>query len=143
MELPEFKLIESDRNGDSFILTKPYSFTYGGKECTVPEGFRCDGVSTPPFLWGLVSPKIDSRTIKAGVTHDYIYRYQPEGWTRGEADNMFYSFCREGGLGIIKSVLAWVGLRLFGGGAWLMDKHRTCPGCSMDCSSCYRYKGNR
>ena len=115
---------KSDTDGDIITLLEDYTVTWNGKTLTIPAGFKSDGVSTPMFLWATISPSVDPRTIRAGVSHDYIYRIQPEGWTRAKADKMFYDFIREDGLRFIPSVKAYLGLRLFGGVAWKENRKR-------------------
>ena len=111
-----------DEAGNVITLLESLVAVYdsGGalKLFTVPEGFRSDGFSTPRFLWATISPAIDQRTLRAAVCHDYIYRTQPQDWTRKDADLMLYQFCREDGLGWFAANKAYYGLRLFGGKAW-------------------------
>ena len=109
---------KSDTDGDIITLLEDFAVTWKTKTFTVPAGFNSDGVSTPRFLWATISPAVDPRTIRAGVAHDYLYRIQPDGWSRAEADKMFFDFIREDGLRFMPSLKAYLGLRLFGGLAW-------------------------
>ena len=95
----------------------------------IPAGFESDGVSVPRFFWRFISPPIDPRTIRAGVTHDWIYRNRPPGWTRAEADLLFLCFLIEDGLPILASLKAYLGVRIGGGPAWQPPKpHRKTEG---------------
>ena len=113
---------QSDAKGNILLLLEPITQLYQNKRLTLPEGFQSDGCSVPEFLWDTVSPAIDPRTLRAGLFHDYLYRIQPEGWTRKEADQLFYDFCREDGLGLSRCLKAWMGLRAFGGFIWNRNK---------------------
>lgn len=109
---------QSDEQGDILTLLEPLEINWKGRILIVPAGFRSDGASVPEFLWATVSPAIDPRTIRAAVAHDYLYRHHPEGWTRADADAMFYDLIREDGLNWWRSQKAYWGLRMFGGSAW-------------------------
>ena len=107
-----------DEAGNIITLLDNLTVIYDYRVITVPKGFRSDGFSTPRILWSTISPAIDQRTLRAAICHDYIYRVQPFGWTRKDADLMLYQFCREDGLGWYAANKAYYGLRLFGGTAW-------------------------
>ena len=109
---------KSDDRGNIVTLLKPVKITFRGKIFVVHVGFECDGVSVPRLFWPLVSPHIDPRSIRAGVAHDYIYRAQPEGWSRAEADLMFLCFLIEDGLAVPRSLAGYAGVRLGGWVAW-------------------------
>lgn len=107
-----------DERGNVLTLQEPLEFIWRGRIVYVPAGFESDGVSTPRCLWSTVSPAIHPQTLRAGIAHDWIYRTQPENWTRKDADEMFYDLCHEDGLSWWKSQKAYWGLRLFGWKAW-------------------------
>ena len=108
---------ENER-GDIIRLLKPVKIQFRGKSFVVHPGFECDGVSVPRPFWPLVSPQIDPRSLRAGVAHDYIYRVQPEGWSRAEADLMFLCFLIEDGLSVPRALAAYAAVRICGGKAW-------------------------
>ena len=108
----------TDECGNILTLAEALTIRWRDREFTIPAGFESDGVSTPEFLWSAISPAIDPRTIRGGVAHDWIYRMQPEGWKRKDADRMFYDLIREDGLSYWRAEKAYYGLRLFGGRAW-------------------------
>ena len=118
----QIKIHATDERGNILTLQEPLTITWQGRFIAVPQGFESDGVSTPRFLWATISPAIDNRTIRAGIAHDYIYRTQPQEWTRQDADDMFYDLCREDGLSWFTAQKAYWGLRLFGGSAWEENK---------------------
>ena len=107
-----------DERGNVLTLLAPLEFIWRGRIVYVPAGFESDGVSTPRCLWATVSPAIHPQTLRAGIAHDWIYRAHPDGWTRKEADRLFYDLCREDGLGWWRSQKAYCGLRIFGWKAW-------------------------
>ena len=108
---------ETER-GDIITTREPLLTCWKGRYIYVPAWFQCDGVSVPRFLWISVSPRIHPPTLRAGICHDYIYRNQPENWTRADADKMFYDFCREDGFGWYRAQKAYIGLCAFGWAAW-------------------------
>lgn len=111
-----------DGRGNIVRLLTPMKITFRGKSFVIHAGFECDGVSVPRFFWPLVSPQIDPRSLRAGIAHDYIYRTQPEGWTRGEADLMFLCFLVEDGLAVPRSLAAHIGVSIGGWSAWMENK---------------------
>jgi hypothetical protein len=84
----------------------------------VPQGFKSDGASVPRFFWRLVFPKGDEKAIRAGFAHDWIYRNHPEGWTKAEADLMFYDLLLEDGVEKWRAWIAYQGVKWFGHLAW-------------------------
>lgn len=118
----DISLHEPDAMGNILTLRETLVIIWRGRTLQIPIDFSCDGVSTPEFLYGRVSPAVDPRTLRAGLAHDYIYRTQPAGWSRADADKMFYDLCREDGLGWWRAQKAYIGLRLFGGRAWKNNK---------------------
>ena len=117
---------ETER-GDIITLAESHVETWRGRTFTVPAGFESDGVSTPRFLWTSISPKVHQQTIRGGIDHDWLYREQPEGWTRKEADQLFFDVIREDGFSPIRARLAYTGLRLFGKKAWNENKRLKKP----------------
>ena len=95
-----------------------------GRSFVIPAGFESDGASVPRFFWRIVCPPTDPKAVRAGVAHDWIYRKQPDGWTREEADKMFYDLLKEDGMMRCQARLAYLGVRLGGGFAWDESKKR-------------------
>ena len=111
-------------NGDVLTLLEDLHVTWRGKVLTVPAGFKSDGCSVPRAFWGIVSPNIDPRTLRAAIVHDYIYRSSITGWTRLEADELFYDFMVEDGFPKFKAGMAYYGVRWFGSGSWQGEEDR-------------------
>lgn len=109
---------KTDERGNVVATAFPNRINFGGKSFLIPKGFESDGASVPRFFWRLVCPPVDPHAVRAGVAHDYIYRIQPEGWTRKGADKMFLCFLIEDGLPPFRATLAYWGVRLFGRIAW-------------------------
>ena len=107
-----------DAEGNIVTLLKGIRGKWHGLNYRVPKGFESDGVSTPSFLWHVISPPVHPHTIRGGIIHDWLYRHQPKGWTREAADKLFADVIEEDGLSPIQAQLAYAGLRLFGDKAW-------------------------
>ena len=114
----DVKIHRENERGDIFTLLRPVRFYWRFAAFTAPKGFESDGVSVPRFAWATVTPKIDPRSLRAGVGHDYIYRHQPPGWTREQADRMFLCLLIEDGLSVPRALAAYTAVRAFGGRAW-------------------------
>lgn len=112
---------KSEPNGDIITLLEKLCVQWNDKNLVIPAGFQCDGASIPQFLWSTISPAIDPRTLRAAIVHDYLYRTTPPDWTRKEADELFYDFCREDGLSWLASQKAYWGIRIFGAVYWKND----------------------
>lgn len=113
-----YKAHREDERGNVFTVLYPYRVNYGGKTFLIPRGFESDGASVPRLFWRVVFPNSDSHATTAGICHDYIYRLQPEGWTREEADRMFLSLLVEFGVPVCQALMAYHAVRWFGGIAW-------------------------
>lgn len=104
--------------GDILTLLEDLTVNWNGRTVTVPSGFESDGCSVPEFLWDSVSPQIDPRTLRAAIVHDYLYRNALPGWTRKDADELFYDFMVEDGMPKFKAGIAYYGVRWFGSTNW-------------------------
>lgn len=116
-----------DARGNVLTTLEPVPVTWHDRHIVVPAGFESDGVSTPRFLWATVSPAIHPQTLRAGIVHDYLYRTQPSGWTRAEADALFYDLSIRDGLPWWPAKKAYWGLRLFGRAAWNANRKEMIP----------------
>jgi hypothetical protein len=104
-----------NEQGDILTLRQELRVEWRGKTLVIPERFQSDGASVPRFLWDTITPAIEPRTLRAAIVHDYIYRNAPSGWTRLEADELFYDFMVEDGFPKFKAGVAYYGVRWFGG----------------------------
>ena len=91
---------------------------WNGERLLVPRGFESDGASVPRLFWRLVFPTIDPQALRAAIAHDYIYRTQPEGWEKEDADEMFYDLLIEDGVPKWRAWIAYQAVRLCGWCAW-------------------------
>lgn len=91
---------------------------WNGKEFTVPVNFESDGASVPRFFWRWVFPPNDERAQKAAFAHDFVYRTHPAGWTKAEADKMFYDLLIVEGMPKKYARRAYYGVKFFGGSSW-------------------------
>ena len=119
-----FRSHREDARGNVFTVLYPYRVNYGGKKFLIPRGFESDGASVPRIFWRIVFPNSDSHATTAGICHDYIYRLQPDGWTRKEADRMFLALLVEFGANRWAANRAYEAVRLFGGIAWAENRRR-------------------
>lgn len=113
-----FRTHREDLRGNVFTVLYPYRVNSGGKEFLIPRYFESDGASVPRLFWRAVFPNGDSHATTAGICHDRLYRVQPPGWTRKEADRMFLAMLIEHGAGLFAAFAAYFAVRLFGGIAW-------------------------
>lgn len=97
-------------------LTSHY-FNYGLLRCIVPAGFGCDLASIPwPVLW--LFGGAFGRHQRAGLLHDYLYRVQPDGVDRRQADAILASIARVDGMRRWQVTLMFWAVRAFGSRAW-------------------------
>lgn len=105
--------------GRVFRLMEPLRISWGGKPTiTVPCGFQSDGASVPRAFWRLIFPKGDEKALRAAIIHDWIYRTHPAGWTKAEADKLFYELLKADGVPTWRAWLAYQGVKWFGHIAW-------------------------
>ena len=111
-----------DKRGNVLKTLFPQKVAFRGRSFLVPRGFESDGASVPRFFWRFIFPPLDPSAVRAGVVHDFLYREQPPGWTRKDADLMFLCFLIEDGLAPSRAMRAYLGVRLFGGIAWRKNR---------------------
>lgn len=109
---------EEDEMGNVYTLQEGIKIRWNGKRLYVPKGFESDGASVPRIFWRLVFPPGDSTALRAAFLHDYIYRNHPEGWTKEDADQMFYDVLLRDGMPKWRAYIAYTGVKLFGGFSW-------------------------
>ena len=82
----------------SWVLLQPYTRETALGTITVPAGFRTDLASVPwQVVWRKMFDKF-GRWTGAAVVHDYLYRTQPDGVTRKQADDVFKDLMRRDGV---------------------------------------------
>lgn len=111
---------KANENGDIITLINRFGLRikWNKKKFVIPRYFESDGASVPRFLWWLITPQIHPKTLRASLAHDYIYREQPEGWTKADADKMFYDLMIADGFWKVLAWLAYKGVSWFGNLAW-------------------------
>jgi hypothetical protein len=108
---------------DEWRLEQPYerdSRLIG--HVVVPEGFSTDLASTPRAVW-LRFPRW-GRWSGAAVVHDWLYRTQPAGISRLQADRTMQELMREDGVRRGDARVIYVSLREFGDLAWRANQRR-------------------
>ena len=108
----------TDKRGNICRTTFPNRIDFAEKSFLIPRGFESDGASIPRCFWRFIAPPLDEKFVRAGISHDFIYRTHPDGWTKKEADWMFYLFLLEDGVKFWRATLAYWAVALFGGKAW-------------------------
>lgn len=109
---------QEDNMGNVFTLRQPLEIEWQGRQLTVPAGFKSDGASVPRMFWRLVFPSSDTKALRAAFAHDYIYRTHPAGWTKADADKLFYDFLVQDGIPKWRAWLAYKAVDWFGRCAW-------------------------
>lgn len=100
-------------NGRRAAMLEPYRRWTRFGVVEVPAGFVTDFASVPRALWPLV-PKIGPYNM-AAVVHDWLYREHPRGWTRAQADAVFYDLMIEDGVSKLRAATMYAAVRA---GAW-------------------------
>ena len=107
--------IEDDEQWGRLIVTdEPFPLTIddGQNTYVVPVGFVSDGMSVPRFLWGFLAAPDDPVVLPPSLSHDWLY--YKHVCTRREADMWYFKALRYNGYPLWKSVLTYIGVRLFG-----------------------------
>ena len=107
------EIYNTSNDGKVIELLEPISFSIKGREYVVPQGYLSNGFSCPRFLWPLISPAIDNRTLKSALGHDWLY--ENHVCTRKEADQWFRDSLIESRFPRWKAELSYIGVRVFGG----------------------------
>ena len=116
METPSFGIVLDKEMGIVIEVQSPFSFVTEYGTYVVEEGYRSEGYSAPRFLWSLLSPAIDERTLIPAICHDWLYDHQV--MTRRQADRVFLDMLVENGFPRWKAWLSYAGVRLFGWIHW-------------------------
>lgn len=111
-------ILNEDDQGNVYTLLEDVTVVWQGHTLVIPAGFKSDGASVPKFFWRWVFPPGDSRALLAAFAHDFVYRTHPEGWSKADADNMFYDLLRQNGVPYLNAQRAYWGVRLFGESSW-------------------------
>lgn len=101
-----------------FELSEPFNVQVNHTIYSVPKGFITDLASVPRVMWACYSPN-DTRTIRAAILHDYIYRFNVSV-TRKQADDIFFHSLIKGGTPRCTAIKYYVGVRSFG---WLFYRN--------------------
>ena len=107
------EIYETPHNGKIIRLLEPIRISVKGRKYVVPEGYLSNGFSCPRFLWPLISPAIDSRTLRSACGHDWLYECHVV--SRKEADQWFRDSLIESRFPRWKAELSYIGVRVFGG----------------------------
>lgn len=113
-------------HSERYQNAKAWKFWAVDHEETVPKGLIIDGASVPRFAWSFMPP--DGLHRAGALAHDWIYLNKgimPSGYmiTKRQADDIFYNFMVEAGVGRTRAGLAAMSVRWFGQGAWDSTDH--------------------
>lgn len=100
-------------SGFDFKLCRAFNVLIDNKKLTIPEGFVTDLASVPRPLWPLFPPQ-RAGFIAPSIVHDFLYAY-PSGYTRIQADAIFYSALVKNDVSKATAWKMWGGVRVFGG----------------------------
>lgn len=78
----------------------------------IPEGFTTDLASIPPIARIAIPPC--GPWTRAVILHDYLYFTPIIKLTRKDADDLFYQIMIEDDVSIVRRILAYTAVRLFG-----------------------------
>jgi Protein of unknown function (DUF1353) len=119
-------------DGHNFVLLEALVYTTkDGRTIRVPIGGTSDGISTPRFIWNIISPF--GPQWFPGILHDGGYRdtleeLQPDGtWehvtlARYECDELIEEALLSHGVGEVETETIYKNLRLFGDKAFEADR---------------------
>ena len=113
-------LVYDPADADVWTLAQDYVRETSIGTITVPAGFKTDLASVPNQVWH-AWPKFGKWT-GAAVIHDFLYRTQPNGISRTEADQVFRDLLKADGVPYGTVRLFYRMIQEFGGRAW--DGHR-------------------
>lgn len=99
-----------EKNTTEFITGEDLLFQYYDMRLIIYKGFVSDGCSIPRFLWSLIAPQIDGRTIVQSIKHDYLFKNNL-GFFKS---NWYYFKDLKGGISLFKRLVILIGLTLFG-----------------------------
>ena len=101
-----------EKKSTEFKLGEPIVFKFQNEKKLhiIQRGFVSDGMSVPRFLWSIISPQIDSSTLRQSIIHDYMFKYKM-GFFKS---NWWYFKALAVGLNLFQRILVLIGLTLFG-----------------------------
>ncbi len=97
---------------ERYRLINNYIVNIDGNLLMIPKGFETDLASVPRVLWGIYPPNKFEYTSPA-IVHDYLYACH-NGYTRKEADDIFYSLLTEYGVSNYTALKFYMVVRFFG-----------------------------
>lgn len=103
-------------NADGRTMTVLQDFTYQdaqGQRWIAPAGSVVDGASIPRVFWTLIGGPFEGKYRNASIVHDTECQ-TPHHHDWRSVHRMFYSACRAGGVGMIKSKILFSAVYHFG-----------------------------
>lgn len=96
-------------------ITLPEDLTYvaaDGTRHTVPAGFQCDGMTSPPWTWGIIGSPLTARYRRPCILHDWYC--VSHGIPSATAHHLLRVTLREGGVSRWRAWLMWRLVAWFG-----------------------------
>jgi hypothetical protein len=87
-------------------------------EFVVPANFSSDGASIPRFFWRIIGHPFSASRLYQSIGHDYLYRVQPHGWSRRDADRWYLKNLKGP-----ERFLIYLAVRIGGYFAWKKHQH--------------------
>ena len=100
------------KRGALIRIEEPVFFKIHDRTVIIPRGYISDGMSVPRVLWRLLSPPVYGETLIPSIIHDWMY--DSLYCSRREADLYYYHGLLANGYPQWKSILTYIGVRLFG-----------------------------
>jgi hypothetical protein len=115
---PKYDIQDDERYGKIIVMREPMVFQIGGSSYVIPAGYASEGFSVPRWLWWLITPTSDKRTLVPAVKHDWLYDHHVV--TRRVADRYLRDDLVRHGFPVILSYLSWAGVRVAGWYRWMI-----------------------
>ena len=107
-------------SGNKVKLANDFTVKLGALVITILKGYKSDGASVPQIFWSLGFDPFAPKTLSGALVHDILYTVKV--FDRKTTDGILYALLRQNGVGIFKSSLYWIGVRLGGWLPWKLTK---------------------
>ena len=110
----KYDIYDDKKYGKIIITREPIHFQIGSKCFVVEKGYQSEGFSVPRFMWWIITPTSDRRTIMPAIKHDWLFDNHVV--SRKIADRYLRDDLIRNGFPLILSYISWLAVRCFG---WL------------------------
>ena len=116
MQTPKYEIYDDNHAGKIIVYRDPIHFQIDGKVFTVPAGYTSQGFSVPRWMWWIITPTSDKRTLIPAGKHDWTYDNHVV--SRSSADRYFRDDLIRHKFPIFLAYIVWLAVRLFGWTHW-------------------------